>query len=75
MNFGEKNLGAADRAVRVFAGAALLAAVVINYFEGPAGYAAILFGSILVATGLLGTCGLYTLLGASTCEIKRKKKK
>ena len=75
MKFGEKNVGTIDRVARVLAGAALLASVVINYFGGLAGYAAVFVGAILVATGLLGTCGLYTLLGISTCEIKGKRKK
>lgn len=60
---------------RGLAGPALFPPVFINYFGGLAGYAAVFLGAILVATGLLGTCGLYTLLWISTCEIKRKKKK
>jgi len=73
MKFGEKNVGAIDRMARVLIGALLLAAVVINYFTGLIGYAAIFFGAILVATGLLGTCAIYSAFGFSTCGVKKKK--
>ena len=63
-----KNVGSTDRILRVIAGVALLVA----FFMFPdAGYRWVfLFGIVPLATGLLGTCGLYKVLGISTCPMK-----
>ncbi len=55
-----------DRAVRVALGVLLLALV----FVGPKTIWG-LVGIVPLATGLLGSCPLYTLFGVSTCPIKR----
>lgn len=65
-DFLAKNEGTIDRTVRVAAGLALLSLV----FVGPQtawGW----LGLVPLATGALGTCPLYTLLGLSTCPVKR----
>jgi hypothetical protein len=65
----KKNAGTVDRALRVALGLALLAAFVAM---PEAGYRwAFLVGLVPLATGLLGSCPLYTLLGISTCAVKR----
>ena len=63
-----KNVGSTDRILRVIAGVALLGA----FFMLPdAGYRwFLLIGIVPLATGLLGTCGLYKVLGISTCPMK-----
>jgi hypothetical protein len=58
----QANEGSIDRAVRVIAGIVLISLV----FAGPQtpwGW----LGLILVATGLMGWCPLYSALGLSTC--------
>ena len=58
------NAGKLDRALRIIAGAALIAWAIIsgNLF----GYA----GIILVVTGLVGFCPFYPLLGINTgCKL------
>ena len=55
------NEGTADRAVRVAAGLGLLSLTVV----GPQ-TAWGLVGLVLVATGLIGSCPAYTLLGLKT---------
>ena len=55
-----------ERTLRVVIGLALLALV----FVGPKTYWG-LVGLVPLATGLLGSCPLYTLLGVSTCPMKR----
>ncbi len=55
-----------ERALRVILGLALLALVVV----GPKTLWG-LVGVVPLATGLLGSCPLYTVLGLSTCPIKR----
>jgi hypothetical protein len=51
-----------ERAVRIVVGLAALAMV----FVGPQSWFGLL-GLVPLATGLLGSCPLYTLFGISTC--------
>lgn len=65
----KQNVGIADRTLRITIGLALLG----TYFYYPALGHWALIGLIPLATGLFGTCGLYSLLGFSTCSIDNKK--
>jgi len=56
------NVGRLDRVLRVGAGLALIAATLAGLI-GPWGWV----GVVPLATGLLRTCPLYTLLGLRTC--------
>ncbi len=64
-----KNIGSVDRVIRLAAGLALGFAA--YRAAGPAVY--ILGGAavIALATGLVGWCGLYSLLGVNTCKIDK----
>ena len=55
-----------ERIVRIVLGLAVLSL----YFVGPQSAWALL-GIVPLATGLLGSCPLYTLFGVSTCPTKR----
>lgn len=55
-----------DRALRVLLGVALLSLVFVGP-QTPWGW----LGVVPLATGLLGSCPVYTLLGISTCPAKR----
>ena len=59
----KQNVGSADRAVRIVLGLAIVSLA----FWGPKTPWAYL-ALILVVTGLVRYCGLYTLLGMSTCK-------
>jgi hypothetical protein len=74
MNFGEKNVGDGDKAVRAVVAIALIVSVAGGYVGAPLSYAAILLALVMAATAALGTCGLYSLVGISTCAVKQKKK-
>ena len=58
-----KNVGSVERAIRVIAGIAILSLA----FVGPQSPWAYL-GIIPLATGLMGWCPAYALLGISTCR-------
>jgi hypothetical protein len=61
------NVGTFDRGFRLLLGLGLLAITQI----GPAtpwGY----LGIVPLATGLLGSCPLYTLMGISTCPLAKQ---
>lgn len=60
------NEGTVDRVLRVLAGIAVLSMV----FVGPQSMWGLL-GLIPLATGLAGSCPVYTALGISTCPVKK----
>jgi hypothetical protein len=64
------NEGSVDRALRVVVGLALLVWFFMDQGSGFWHYAK-LIGVVPLATGLIGWCPVYTLLGISTCPMKR----
>ena len=64
------NVGGIDRILRIIVGVALLAAFFL-YPDASWRYWT-LIGIIPLATGLLSTCPLYSILGLSTCPVKAK---
>lgn len=60
-----QNEHAIDRILRVLVGVALMAIVFVGP-QTPWGW----LGAILVVTGLVGSCPIYTVLGLSTCSMK-----
>lgn len=69
MNILPRNEHTVERVVRVVLGLAIVSLA----FIGPQSPWAWL-GLILVATGALGSCPIYTLFGISTCSIQTKNK-
>lgn len=61
------NVGSADRALRIILGIVLIG--VYFLFPGNAWWAivALVVGIVALATGLMSTCPLYSVLGVSTC--------
>jgi hypothetical protein len=66
MKIGEKNVGTIDRVVRIVIGIALFGAFALNMVAAPWSYLLVLIGLIALVTGLVGTCGLYSVLGMNT---------
>jgi hypothetical protein len=62
----KSNAGGIDRIVRIVAGLALIAATVTGAI-GVWGW----IGIIPLATGLVGVCPLYSVLGLNTCPAKK----
>lgn len=60
------NEGSLDRLVRIVIGLALVA-VALGYMPGVAKNVWGWIGVIPLATGLIGWCPLYTVLGVNTC--------
>ena len=61
----KKNVGGIDKATRIVLGLVIIALGI--YFKNWLG----IIGVIILLTGLLGWCGLYTILGINTCKIKK----
>lgn len=64
------NVGGMDRVLRVIVGLALIAAYALTTIGG-AYHWVLLIGIVPLLTGLLSTCPLYSVLGMSTCPMKR----
>jgi hypothetical protein len=61
------NLGGIDRAIRILAGAALLALAFVGP-QTPWGY----LGLVPLLTGVIGFCPAYCPLGLSTCRVPKQ---
>jgi Protein of unknown function (DUF2892) len=64
------NEGTVDRILRIVVGLALLVWFFVDQGQGFWHYAK-LIGIVPLATGLIGWCPLYTILGLSTCPMKK----
>ena len=62
----QANVGSIDRAIRIVAGAGLIAATLLGVI-GAWGWV----GVIPLVTGLFRFCPVYLPLGLSTCSLKR----
>lgn len=65
------NEGTVDRALRVIVGIVLLALWFMGTVAGTWGWVALAVGVIALVTGAVGTCPLYSVLGLSTCPVKK----
>jgi hypothetical protein len=65
------NEGNFDRILRVVVGAALLVWFFMDQGAGFWHYAK-LIGIVPLVTGLIGNCPVYSLLGISTCTMKKQ---
>ncbi|MGV8938891.1 MAG: YgaP family membrane protein [Allorhizobium sp.] len=64
-----KNVGTVDRVLRVVLGLVVLSLFFL-YPNAPWRYLA-LIGIVPLVTGLMSTCPLYSMLGMSTCPLKK----
>jgi len=62
-----RNVGSADRLVRIVLGLALIAFTFRNGLPVQGWDWAGLIGVVLLLTGLFGTCPAYSLIGYSSC--------
>ena len=63
------NVGGIDRILRIVVGLALLAGFFLNADASMRWL--YLIGIVPLATGLMSTCPLYTILGLNTCPMKK----
>jgi hypothetical protein len=65
MKFGEKNVGMVDRVIRIVIGF-LVIGYGAKYIGFPLNLVIAMAGFVIVATGAIGTCTLYSLIGIDT---------
>ena len=63
----KRNVGTIDRIIRIVLGIALIAGALMGYI-GWWGW----IGVVPLATGLMSSCLLYSLLGINTCPVGKK---
>lgn len=69
------NAGSTDRLVRAVIGIILLAAGLFGGLSGALAIVADVAGAVLLLTGLVGFCPLYTLFGINTCGTQKGESK
>ncbi|MCB1383915.1 MAG: DUF2892 domain-containing protein [Notoacmeibacter sp.] len=67
----KNNVGTVDRAIRAIVGVVLLALYFTATVTGVLGWVALIAGIVMLATAALGWCPPYSLLGISTCSVKK----
>ena len=67
----KKNIGNADRIVRLLLAALAAFLYFTNVVSGTLGIVILIVGGILLLTSLAGTCPLYSLVGLNTCPSKK----
>jgi fatty acid desaturase len=63
----KKNMGSADRIIRLLVAAALAALFFTNTITGTWGIGALVVAGVFAVTSLVSFCPIYALLGLNTC--------
>lgn len=66
----EKNEGTVDRVIRVILGSVLIIGPMQFGLSGVLAIIMMLIGLIMLITGIIGHCGLYTVIGINTLKKK-----
>lgn len=66
----KKNLGNADRIIRILLAALFAYLYFGGVVTGTLGLVLVVLGGVFVLTSLIGFCPLYAILGLSTCPKK-----
>jgi fatty acid desaturase len=67
----KKNMGNADRIIRVLLAAVFAVLYFTNVVTGVFGIVLMVLAGVFVLTSLISFCPLYTLFGANTCPAKK----
>jgi len=69
----KKNMGIADRIIRLIIAAAITILFFTDVISGTWGIVLLVVAGIFLLTSLIGRCPLYLIFGASTCRKKTEK--
>ncbi len=67
----KKNLGSADRVIRILLAAVFAALYFTGTVTGTIGLVLVALGTIFLLTSLVSFCPLYALVGFNTCSTKK----
>lgn len=68
----KKNMGNADRIVRILLAVVFAALYFTGTVTGTLGLVLVVAAGIFILTSLVSFCPLYTILGISTCKVNSK---
>jgi hypothetical protein len=68
----KKNMGSADRAIRVLIAAVIATLYFMNVITGTLGIILLVLAGVFVVTSLISFCPLYSIFGMSTCAVKKQ---
>jgi hypothetical protein len=69
----EPNLALWDRILRATVASAIAVAWYLGYIPADIATLCLVLAGALLVNGVMGRCGLYALLGFSTCKMKKPK--
>lgn len=64
----KKNMGTADKVIRVILAATIAGLFLANIISGTWGVILLIIAIVFLITSLISFCPLYTLLGINTCK-------
>ena len=67
----KKNIGTADRIIRILLAAVFAYLYFGGIVTGTLGLVLVVLGGVFLLTSLAGICPLYMLFGLSTCSVKK----
>ncbi len=67
----KKNMGNADRVIRVLLAAVFAVLYFTGMVPGAIGLVLVVLGAIFVLTSVVSFCPLYTVVGMNTCATKK----
>lgn len=67
----KRNMGSADRVIRILLGLLSIALFVLKAVTGTWGVLLVVAGGIFILTSLISFCPLYTIIGINTCKVKK----
>jgi hypothetical protein len=68
----KKNMGSADRVIRLIIAAVLAFLYFTGTVTGTLGIVGLVVAAVFTLTSLVSSCPIYTVLGLSTCPVERK---
>lgn len=63
-----KNMGTADKAIRILVAIAVFAAIATGAISGTLAWVLGIVGAVFVLTSLVSFCPLYAVVGIKTCK-------
>lgn len=67
----KKNMGSADRVIRVIIAAVLAFLFYNGTISGTLGIVALVAAGVFVLTSFVSFCPMYTIVGINTCSVKK----
>ena len=67
----KKNMGAADKIIRIVLAAIMAVLYFTNVVTGTFGIVLLVLAAVFVLTSLISFCPLYSIVGLNTCPVKK----